>query len=161
MCWWCVHHKNNKIIVQLENLDVWRGDDYQGGKVIQPRLERDFNTSNTKDMWQVIQTITGYKSKSTPILSEAMFPDKFNIFYCSSRKQRFSCQVYSASRGPATLSILLRANVSEAAEPDKIPVWVQPWFQKKKKNCLDCNAHISVTGDECFVLSYLARSLWT
>lgn len=39
--------------------DSW----HQGGKV-KTGLERDVNTSNTNDMWQVIKNITGYKSRS-------------------------------------------------------------------------------------------------
>ena len=29
-------------------------------------MDRHFNTNNTKDMWQAIQNITGYKSMSIP-----------------------------------------------------------------------------------------------
>ncbi len=43
----------------------------------QERLERDLN----KYMWQAIQNITGYKSRSTPIMCEAMLPDEHNSFY--------------------------------------------------------------------------------
>eukprot|EP00064_Thunnus_orientalis_P020697 superscaffoldBa00005836_g20842 len=47
----------------------------------QQRPERDLNTNNTKDMWQVIQNITGYKSRSAPIMCEAKSPDELNSFY--------------------------------------------------------------------------------
>ena len=34
----------------------------------QHRVERDLNTNSTKDMWQVIQNVTGDKSRSAPII---------------------------------------------------------------------------------------------
>eukprot|EP00064_Thunnus_orientalis_P025544 superscaffoldBa00013164_g25932 len=46
----------------------------------QQRLERDLNTNNTEDMWQAIQNITGYKSRSAHIMCEAMSPDELNSF---------------------------------------------------------------------------------
>ncbi len=40
-------------------------------RIHQERLERDLNASNTRDMWQVTQNITGYRS--APIMCESTF----------------------------------------------------------------------------------------
>ncbi len=47
------------------------------------RLERDLNINNSKDMWQVVKSVTGYKSRSAPIMCEATLPDKLNTFYAN------------------------------------------------------------------------------
>lgn len=49
---------------------------HQRGK---ERLERDVNINNTKDMWQLIQNITGYKS--APIMCEARLPEELHPIY--------------------------------------------------------------------------------
>ena len=41
---------------------------------------RDLNTNSTKDMWQAIQNIIGYKCRSVPIKCEATLPNKLNSF---------------------------------------------------------------------------------
>ena len=42
---------------------------------------RDLNTTNTKDMWEVVHNVMGYKSRSAPIMCEATLPDELNTFY--------------------------------------------------------------------------------
>ena len=39
----------------------------------QQRLERDLNTNSTNSLWQVIQNVTGHKSRSAPFMCEAIF----------------------------------------------------------------------------------------
>ncbi|KAI3353785.1 hypothetical protein L3Q82_004846 [Scortum barcoo] len=56
--------------------------------------ERDLNTNDTKDMWQEIQTITGYKNRSLPIKSEAMLPDDTFILTLISIKSQLSSQIH-------------------------------------------------------------------
>ncbi len=47
----------------------------------QEGLEIDFNTKNTKDMWQAIQNITGHKSRSACIICEATLREELNTIY--------------------------------------------------------------------------------
>ena len=46
----------------------------------QQRLERDLNINSTNDMWQVIQNVTGHKSRSAPFMCEATQQDELNAF---------------------------------------------------------------------------------
>ncbi len=81
----------------------------------QERLERDLNTNITKDMWKAIQTSAGYKSRSTHIMCEATLSDELNTFYARiDLLNKVSCQVYSASRGPATVSFHSRCKKNTA-----------------------------------------------
>lgn len=83
--WRCGDHKDEKIIpqpesfrcsIQSQKAAFWSGD--KGAHIARVRLkvgikeakwrhlkrpERDPNTNNTKDMWQAIQNITGYKQE--------------------------------------------------------------------------------------------------
>ena len=47
----------------------------------QQRLERDHNTNSSKDLWQAIQNVTGYKSRST---CDATLPEELNTVYAHS-----------------------------------------------------------------------------
>ncbi len=51
-----------KTIQSFPNQKAWMDGEVKQRH--QERLERDLNTNNTKDMWKVIQTITGYKNRS-------------------------------------------------------------------------------------------------
>ncbi len=93
------------------------------------RLERDLNTSNTKDMGQAIQTITGYKSRSAPIICEATLPDELNTFYASFdflNKESAAKSTPRPDDQPLSVSTadvrrtLLRVHMSKAPGPDNI-----------------------------------------
>eukprot|EP00064_Thunnus_orientalis_P001656 superscaffoldBa00000114_g1659 len=94
------------------------------------RLERNLNTNNTKDTWQAIKNITGYKSSSAPIMCEATLPDELNSFYAHFDILNKESGVKSTPP-PEDLTltvstvdvrrILLRVNMNKAAGPDNIP----------------------------------------
>lgn len=67
--------------------------------------ERGLNTNN---MWKATQIITGNGSRSTLIMCESM-ADELNTAYAHFHLlNKVSCQVYSASRRPATVSLQSR-----------------------------------------------------
>ncbi len=97
------------------------------------RHQRDLNTSNTKDMWQAIRNITGYKSRSAPIMCEATLPDELNTFYArfdhlnkeSAVKSTLPPEDLPLSVSTADVRrTLLTVNMSKATGPDNIPVRV-------------------------------------
>ncbi len=97
------------------------------------RLERDLNPNDTKDMWKVIQTITGYRSRSAPIMCEATLPGVLNTFYARFDLLKKESAVKSTpppEDRPRPVSradvrrTLLRVNMSKAVRPDIIPRFV-------------------------------------
>lgn len=81
------------------------------------REERDVNTNSTKDMWQPNQNVTGYKSRGAPSCVVPCYRTSWTqfIILCSrlSPQQRLSCEVYSASRGPALSLTTKKKNPAE------------------------------------------------
>uniref|UniRef100_A0A3B1K914 Reverse transcriptase domain-containing protein n=1 Tax=Astyanax mexicanus TaxID=7994 RepID=A0A3B1K914_ASTMX len=88
------------------------------------------DTTDTRRMWQGIQTITNYKSPSPACNSDASLPDALNSFYA-----RFEAQNYKTARKTTpppndqvlclssvdVRKTLLRVNPRKAPGPDSIP----------------------------------------
>jgi hypothetical protein len=52
------------------------------------KLESQFQSNNTRDVWQGMQTITNYKKKAPPVdVSDKDLPDKLNEFYARFDRQ--------------------------------------------------------------------------
>ena len=46
------------------------------------KVESQFNGSDTRRMWQGLQTITDYKRKTSHVMDTVLLPDKLNTFAC-------------------------------------------------------------------------------
>ena len=54
----------------------------QGKSHYRDKVESQFNGSDTRRMWQGLQTITDYKRKTSHIAdTDVLFPDKLNTFF--------------------------------------------------------------------------------
>ena len=89
------------------------------------KVESQFNGSDTRRMWQGLQSITDYKKKTSPVAdTNVLLPDKQNTFFV-----RFEDNTVPLTR-PATKTCFTAANViktfnpvypHKAAGPDGIP----------------------------------------
>ena len=79
------------------------------------KIEPQFNGSDTRRMWQGLQSITDYKKKTSPIANhDVLLPGKLNTFFA-----RFEDTTVPLTR-PATKTFK-RVNPRKAAGPDGIP----------------------------------------
>ncbi|XP_064857742.1 uncharacterized protein LOC135560204 [Oncorhynchus nerka] len=88
------------------------------------RLESQFNGSDTRRMWQGLETITEYKKKTSHITDNVLLPDKLNTFFA-----RFEDSATDVARYQGLWALLhcsrrktfKRVNPHKAAGPDVIP----------------------------------------
>ena len=56
----------------------------QAKRQYRDKVDLQFNGSNTRRMWQGLQTITDYKQKTSPFVDiDVLVPDKLNTFFSS------------------------------------------------------------------------------
>ena len=85
-------------------------------------LERDLNTSNTKDRCQVRSP--GLQKQERPTLCEANLPDEIHTFYAHFDLLNIhSCKIHSSSRAPATVSIHSRCERNPAESEYESSCW--------------------------------------
>ncbi|KAM9414192.1 uncharacterized protein ACWYII_025639 isoform 1-T1 [Salvelinus alpinus] len=92
------------------------------------KIESQFNSSDTRGMWQGLQSITDYKKKSSPVADQdVLLPDRLNTFFARfedntvplTRPTTKTCGLsFTAAEVSKTFK---RVNPRKAAGPDGIP----------------------------------------
>ena len=55
----------------------------QAKRQYRDKVESQFNGSDTRGMWQGLQSITDYKKKTSPVADQdVLLPDRLNNFFC-------------------------------------------------------------------------------
>ena len=107
------------------------------------KVESQFNGSDTRGMWQGLQSIMEYKKKTSPVADPiVLLPDKLNNFFAHfedntvppTRPATKTCGLsFTAANGSKTFK---RVNPHKAAGPDGIPSRVLRAWQTSWLECL-------------------------
>ncbi|XP_077990622.1 uncharacterized protein LOC144444944 [Glandiceps talaboti] len=99
----------------------------QAKRAYKDKLEVNLTTSNTRDLWQGLQRILNYKSKSkSDTLNDQKLANELNIFFSRFDKQTVYPNIDMSGSGAFSVSdddvrhIFAKLNVRKAAGPDEV-----------------------------------------
>ena len=122
----------------------------QAKRQYRDKVELQFNGSDTRGMWQGLQSITDYKKKTNPVTDqdEVLLPDRLNNFFARFEdntvplKQRASKTCGLSCTAADVSKTFKRVNPRNAAGPEGIP-------SRILRACADQLAGVLQEGHHC------------